>query len=63
MFLTDYHVHSDVSQDSGASMPDMVRAEAAAGVGVTLMVWSMVAVVWLSVTVPPVMPSATATLR
>ena len=34
MLLTDYHVHSDVSQDSSASMPDMVRAEAAAGVGV-----------------------------
>ena len=33
MFLADYHVHSDVSHDSCASMWDMVRAEAAAGVG------------------------------
>ena len=34
MILTDYHVHSDVSGDSDASMWDMVRAEAAAGVGI-----------------------------
>ena len=34
MFLTDYHVHSDVSEDSDAAMWDMVRAEAAAGVGI-----------------------------
>ncbi len=33
MFLADYHVHSDVSHDSCASMWDMVRAEAAVGVG------------------------------
>ena len=32
MFLTDYHVHSDVSQDSRASMYDMVVAEAAMGI-------------------------------
>ena len=32
MILSDFHVHSDVSQDSTASMIDMVRAEAAAGV-------------------------------
>ena len=32
MFLTDYHVHSDVSQDSKASMYDMVMAEAAMGI-------------------------------
>lgn len=32
MALTDFHVHSDVSQDSSASMADMARAEAAAGV-------------------------------
>ncbi len=34
MFLIDYHIHSDVSEDSSASMWEMVRAEAAAGVGV-----------------------------
>ena len=34
MFLTDYHVHSDVSADSDAEMWDMVQAEAAAGVGI-----------------------------
>ena len=33
MFLTDFHVHSDVSMDSSAPMWDMVEAEAAAGVG------------------------------
>ena len=33
MLYTDYHVHSDVSNDSDASMWEMVRAEAAAGVG------------------------------
>lgn len=32
MHLSDYHVHSDVSEDSSASMWDMIRAEAAAGV-------------------------------
>ena len=32
MILTDFHVHSDVSQDSTASMIDMVRAEAAYGI-------------------------------
>lgn len=32
MFLTDYHVHSDVSMDSDAVMEDMIRAEAAAGI-------------------------------
>lgn len=32
MFLTDYHVHSDVSMDSNAAMWDMIRAEAAAGI-------------------------------
>lgn len=32
MYLSDYHVHSDVSEDSTASMWDMIRAEAAAGV-------------------------------
>ena len=32
MFLTDYHVHSDVSMDSSAPMWDMVQAEAAAGI-------------------------------
>lgn len=32
MFLTDYHVHSDVSQDSRASMYDMVMAEAKMGI-------------------------------
>ena len=30
MFLTDYHVHSDVSMDSSAPMWDMVEAEVAA---------------------------------
>ncbi len=34
MILTDYHVHSDVSEDSSADMWDMVCAEAAAGVQV-----------------------------
>ncbi len=34
MTLTDYHVHSDISEDCSASMWDMVRAEAEAGVGV-----------------------------
>lgn len=33
MTLTDFHVHSDVSEDSHAAMWDMVCAEAAAGVG------------------------------
>ncbi|MGN1001407.1 MAG: histidinol-phosphatase HisJ family protein [Oscillospiraceae bacterium] len=32
MLLTDYHVHSDVSQDSSASMYDMAAAEAAMGI-------------------------------
>ena len=32
MFLVDYHVHSDVSEDSSASMREMAAAEAAAGV-------------------------------
>jgi len=32
MYLTDYHVHSDVSMDSDAPMWDMVEAEAAAGI-------------------------------
>ena len=32
MFLTDFHVHSDVSMDSQATMWDMIRAEADAGV-------------------------------
>lgn len=32
MFLTDYHVHSDVSQDSTASMYDMAVAEAKMGI-------------------------------
>lgn len=32
MYLTDFHVHSDVSMDSEASMWDMIRAEADAGV-------------------------------
>ncbi len=31
MFLADYHVHSDVSQDSKASMYEMVEAEARMG--------------------------------
>ena len=31
MFLADYHVHSDVSQDSRASMFEMVEAEAKMG--------------------------------
>ena len=30
--LVDYHVHSDVSEDSSASMGEMAAAEAAAGV-------------------------------
>ena len=34
MIYTDYHVHSDVSNDSDAAMWDMVRAEADAGVGI-----------------------------
>ena len=33
MIYTDFHVHSDVSEDSHATMWDMVCAEAAAGVG------------------------------
>lgn len=33
MFLTDFHVHSDVSMDSTAAMEDMIRAEADAGIG------------------------------
>ena len=32
MYLTDFHVHSDVSMDSQAPMWDMIAAEAAAGV-------------------------------
>lgn len=32
MILTDYHVHSDVSQDSGAAMYEMVMAEAEMGI-------------------------------
>ena len=32
MMLVDYHVHSDVSEDSSASMREMAAAEAAAGV-------------------------------
>lgn len=32
MYLTDFHVHSDVSQDSRATMWEMVEAEAAMGV-------------------------------
>ena len=31
MYLTDFHVHSDVSMDCHASMWDMIRAEADAG--------------------------------
>lgn len=34
MYLVDYHVHSDVSEDSRSSMWEMARAEAAAGVRV-----------------------------
>ena len=34
MFLTDYHVHTDISEDSQASMAEMIEAEAAAGVRV-----------------------------
>ena len=34
MMLVDYHVHSDVSEDSSASMREMADAEAAAGVQV-----------------------------
>lgn len=33
MVYTDFHVHSDVSHDSSATMWEMARAEAAAGVG------------------------------
>lgn len=33
MVLTDFHVHSDVSQDSRATMREMVEAEAAYGIG------------------------------
>ncbi len=32
MFLTDFHVHSDVSMDCSTPMEDMVRAEAACGI-------------------------------
>ena len=32
MYLTDYHVHSDVSMDSSAPMWDMICAEADAGI-------------------------------
>lgn len=32
MYLTDFHVHSNISFDSPASMEDMLRAEAASGV-------------------------------
>ncbi|MBE7016613.1 MAG: histidinol-phosphatase HisJ family protein [Ruminococcaceae bacterium] len=32
MFLTDYHVHSDVSQDSKATMYEMAEAEAKMGI-------------------------------
>ena len=32
MFLADYHVHSDVSQDSQASMYEMAQAEAKMGI-------------------------------
>ena len=32
MYLTDFHVHSDVSMDSQASMWDMICAEADAGI-------------------------------
>ena len=31
MFLADYHVHSDISQDSKATMFEMVEAEAKMG--------------------------------
>ena len=34
MLYTDFHVHSDVSGDSQASMWEMAQAEAAAGVGI-----------------------------
>jgi histidinol-phosphatase (PHP family) len=34
MYLVDYHVHTDISEDSTASMRSMVDAEAAAGVRV-----------------------------
>ena len=34
MIYTDYHVHSDISNDSDASMWEMVQAEAAAGMDV-----------------------------
>ena len=32
MYLVDYHVHSDISEDSSSSMWEMARAEAAAGI-------------------------------
>ena len=31
MFFADYHVHSDISQDSAATMYEMVEAEAKMG--------------------------------
>lgn len=34
MLFADYHVHCDISNDSDASMWDMVRAEADAGIGI-----------------------------
>ena len=34
MFLTDYHVHTDISEDCHTSMAEMIEAEAAAGVRV-----------------------------
>ena len=34
MLYTDFHVHTDISKDSHASMWEMVQAEAAAGVGI-----------------------------
>ena len=34
MIYSDYHVHSDVSNDSSATMWEMVQAEAAAGIGI-----------------------------
>ena len=34
MIYTDFHVHSDVSNDSDATMWEMVRAEADAGIGI-----------------------------
>ncbi|MCD7792391.1 MAG: histidinol-phosphatase HisJ family protein [Oscillospiraceae bacterium] len=58
MFLADYHVHSDISLDSDASMYEMALAEAAAGMQQMCFTNHMDMVDWVDFLPVPVMPTA-----